>query len=134
VVRRSTFDPYHDVFTMLHADIHDRFKAKIASAYAGKGIPALEEGINDRIRALLELLRRKHLAQPVDLAESTSFFSMDVITRSAFGREFGYLRTDSDVYSFLGGLRGNWAALTIALDTVYPEGVILVMVPEIFRT
>ncbi|KAK9418173.1 putative BcABA1, cytochrome P450 monooxygenase [Seiridium unicorne] len=116
----ARFDPYHDnVFTMLHADQHDRFKAKIASAYAGKGIPALEEGIDDQIRALLDLLRRKYLTQAVDLAEITSFFSMDVITRSAFGREFGYLKTDSDVYGFLGGVRDNWAALAVALDIPY---------------
>ncbi|KAH8193877.1 hypothetical protein TruAng_011957 [Truncatella angustata] len=116
----ARFDPYHDnVFTMLQADTHDRFKAKIAGAYAGKGIPALEEGIDDQIRTLVGLLHRTYLTKPVDLAEITSFFSMDVITRSAFGQEFGYLKTDSDVYGFLGGVRDNWAALAVALDIPY---------------
>lgn len=33
----ARFDPYHDnVFTILGADAHDRFKAKIAGAYGGR--------------------------------------------------------------------------------------------------
>lgn len=69
----------------------------------------------------MHLLRRKYLStpresRPVEFAELTSFFTMDTITRSAFGKEFGYLKTDSDVYGFLAGVRETWPSLAIALD------------------
>lgn len=69
----------------------------------------------------MHLLRRKYLStpresRPVEFAELTSFFAMDTITRSAFGKEFGYLKTDSDVYGFLAGVRETWPSLAIALD------------------
>lgn len=69
----------------------------------------------------MSLLRRKYISTTkethlVEFAELTSFFTMDTITRSAFGKEFGYLKTDSDVYGFLAGVRETWPGLAIALD------------------
>ncbi|KAI1487754.1 BcABA1, cytochrome P450 monooxygenase [Biscogniauxia mediterranea] len=130
----ARFDPYHDnVFTMLDAGVHDRFKAKIAGAYGGRETPELEPGIDDQIVSLLALLRRKYIShdgpgpasadgssdkgyRPVEFAELSSYFSMDVITRAAFGEEFGYLKTDSDIYGFLAGVRETWPDLAVALD------------------
>lgn len=49
----ARFDPYHDnVFTILGADAHDRFKAKIAGAYGGRETPALEPGIDDQVSSV----------------------------------------------------------------------------------
>ncbi|KAK3937750.1 cytochrome P450 [Diplogelasinospora grovesii] len=118
----ARFDPYHDnVFTMLNVEAHDKFKAKIAGAYGGRETPALEPGIDDQINSLIDLLRRKYLSDEkstrlVEFAELSSYFTMDVITRSAFGKEFGYLKTDSDVYGFLGGVRDSWPGIAVALD------------------
>ncbi|KAI1499378.1 pisatin demethylase [Biscogniauxia marginata] len=130
----ARFDPYHDnVFTMLEAGPHDRFKAKIAGAYGGRETPALETGIDIQIASLLDLLRRKYLSsdepspgdekdgsdssyRPVEFSELASYFSMDVITKLAFGEEFGYLKTDSDIYGFLAEVRVTWPGLAVALD------------------
>ncbi|KAI5861641.1 BcABA1, cytochrome P450 monooxygenase [Durotheca rogersii] len=123
----ARFDPYHDnVFTMLEAGTHDRFKAKIAGAYGGRETPALEPGINDQIRALQALIRRKYLSDeatgqyhPVEFAELVSYYTVDVITRSAFGEEFGCLNTDTDVHGFLAAVKESWASLAMALDVPY---------------
>ncbi|KAI1445272.1 BcABA1, cytochrome P450 monooxygenase [Annulohypoxylon stygium] len=123
----ARFDPYHDnVFTLLEAGPHDKFKAKIAGAYGGRETPALEPGINDQINSLLDLLRRKYISNddtgeyhPVDFAELISFYTVDVITRSAFGEEFGCLKTDSDVHGFLASVKESWASIAIALDVPY---------------
>jgi hypothetical protein len=118
----ARFDPYHDnVFTMLNVEAHDKFKARIAGAYGGRETPALEPGIDDQINSLIGLLGRKYLSDEkstrlVEFAELSSYFTMDVITRSAFGKEFGYLKTDSDVYGFLGGVRDSWPGIAVALD------------------
>ncbi|KAI1074636.1 BcABA1, cytochrome P450 monooxygenase [Whalleya microplaca] len=128
----ARFDPYHDnVFTMLQAGPHDKFKAKIAGAYGGRETPALEPGIDDQINALIDLIRRKYVSDDntsslrrVDFAEITSFYTMDVITRSAFGQEFGCLKTDSDVHGFLEGVKESWAGLAIALDVPWIRNIL----------
>ncbi|KAI2619225.1 BcABA1, cytochrome P450 monooxygenase [Hypoxylon sp. NC1633] len=128
----ARFDPYHDnVFTLLEAGPHDKFKAKIAGAYAGRETPALEPGIDDQIKSLLDLVRRKYLSsedssayRPVEFAELISYFTVDVITRSAFGEEFGCLETDSDVHGFLAGVKEGWSGLAIALDVPYIRNIL----------
>ncbi|OTA97460.1 hypothetical protein M434DRAFT_391921 [Hypoxylon sp. CO27-5] len=128
----ARFDPYHDnVFTILEAGPHDKFKAKIAGAYGGRETPALEPGINDQINSLLDLIRRKYISSddlgeyhPVDFAELISFYTVDVITRSAFGEEFGCLKTDSDVHGFLAGVKESWASIAIALDVPYIRNIL----------
>ncbi|KAI1382433.1 BcABA1, cytochrome P450 monooxygenase [Hypoxylon crocopeplum] len=128
----ARFDPYHDnVFTLLEAGPHDKFKAKIAGAYGGRETPAIEPGINDQIISLLDLVRRKYLSSddsseyhPVEFAELISYYTVDVITRSAFGEEFGCLKTDSDVHGFLAGVKESWAGLAIALDVPYIRNIL----------
>ncbi|KAI1395877.1 BcABA1, cytochrome P450 monooxygenase [Hypoxylon fuscum] len=128
----ARFDPYHDnVFTLLEAGSHDKFKAKIAGAYGGRETPALEPGINDQINSLLDLIRRKYISSdnssefhPVEFAELISYYTVDVITRSAFGQEFGCLKTDSDVHGFLAGVKESWAGLAIALDVPHIRNIL----------
>ncbi|KAL7629693.1 hypothetical protein AAE478_001216 [Parahypoxylon ruwenzoriense] len=128
----ARFDPYHDnVFTLLEAGTHDRFKAKIAGAYGGRETPALEPGINDQIRALKDLIRRKYTSddttggfRPVEFAELVSYYTVDVITRSAFGEEFGCLKTDTDVHGFLAAVKESWASLAIALDVPFIRNIL----------
>ncbi|KAI6084808.1 BcABA1, cytochrome P450 monooxygenase [Hypoxylon rubiginosum] len=128
----ARFDPYHDnVFTLLEAGTHDKFKAKIAGAYGGRETPALEPGINDQINSLLDLIRRKYISssdssefRPVEFAELISYYTVDVITRSAFGEEFGCLKTDSDVHGFLASVKESWAGLAVALDVPYIRNIL----------
>jgi hypothetical protein len=39
----------------------------------------------------------------VDFARVVQFFTLDAITKIAYGEAFGFLATDSDVYSAIGG-------------------------------
>lgn len=41
----------------------------------------------------------------VDLARTSMYFTMDVITRLAFGKELGFLSSDSDRYDLLADTR-----------------------------
>ncbi|KAI0124017.1 pisatin demethylase [Xylariales sp. AK1849] len=125
--KAARFDPYHDnVFTILGADKHDRFKAKIAGAYSGRETPGAEVIVDDQIRALLDLLKREYVNKRrlADLAEVTSYFTIDVITRAAFGTEFGCLKTDSDVHGFLDSVKSTWAGIAVALDVPWIRNVL----------
>jgi hypothetical protein len=41
---------------------------------------------------------------------------MDIITRAAFGREFGHLKTDSDVTGFLTEIRDAWPMVSTVAE------------------
>jgi hypothetical protein len=72
----------------------------------------LEHGINDQVKTLIEVLYKRYLTaspeevQPlVNLGTMSCYFTMDVITRLAFGEEVGCLRDEKDHYSFLRGVQ-----------------------------
>lgn len=101
--------PDHDnIFSMLDVATHDRVKAKLLGPYSGRATDAMEPIVDGFVDALIQYIRNK--ARPrdgssasvvVDLAPITVYFTTDIITRVAFGKELGFLRTDSDVYDLL---------------------------------
>lgn len=69
---------------------------------------------------LVQYLRGKiasdqHGASVVDLARVSLYFTMDVITRLAFGEALGFMRTDSDVHALQEHLRAGLKAAFIPL-------------------
>lgn len=102
-------DPYHEgLFSLGDTAAHDRLRAKLSFGYAGKEVPALERDIDEQLAAFVQLIRRKYISgscgtKPFDLATAVQYFTMDAITKVAYGKEFGFLETDSDVYHAIGG-------------------------------
>ncbi|TDZ23894.1 Cytochrome P450 monooxygenase lolP1 [Colletotrichum orbiculare MAFF 240422] len=85
---------------------HDKLKAQVAAGYAGRENNDLEEGINSQIAGIVDLIRRKYISRggdvkPMDLGKVAQYFTLDVITRLGFGRQFGYLATDSDLHDYI---------------------------------
>lgn len=132
----ARFNPYHPtMFTMLDAREHDRTKAKTAGAYGGRETPALEPGVDEQVATLIRVIRDKYVVtapaagQPpqnrlLDLAVMTSFFTMDVITKAAFGEEFGYMKTDEDLYGFLHSIRAFWPTLAMTVDVPWIRNIL----------
>lgn len=129
------------MFTTLDVAAHDKQKAKTASAYSGRDTTALEGGVDDHVRELVELIRKKYLNNEVvananggggarepsrllDFSKIISFFTMDVITRAGFGQEFGYLRADEDLHDFLRSVRENWSVVAVTLDVPWIRSVL----------
>jgi hypothetical protein len=50
---------------------------------------------------LIDVIRSRHLSQPVDFSRLASYFTLDVITDIAFGTPFGYLPTEEDIYDLI---------------------------------
>lgn len=66
----------------------------------------MERTIDTQIAKFIELIETKYLStaqqyRPVDFAEKTQFFTLDVISDLAFGQPFGFLEQDDDVFDFL---------------------------------
>lgn len=51
----------------------------------------------------------------IDLARSSSFFTIDVITRLAFGEEIGCLKSDSDVFHVARAIREMTEIASVSL-------------------
>ncbi|ROW16730.1 hypothetical protein VPNG_01459 [Cytospora leucostoma] len=102
--------------------VHDKRKGQISTAYniSGREIDLLEPSIDEQILVMLDLLRTKYLASSenpypplLDFSDLSSYLTMDIITRAAFGQEFGHMKTDSDVTGFLTRLRGAWPMVSL---------------------
>ena len=67
-----------------------------------KEIEGLEETIDVQVKSLINLRDREYLTtsteyRPVDLTRITQYFTLDVIMPVDFGKQYGYLETNSDV-------------------------------------
>lgn len=100
-------NPYDDsLFNMVDTKQHDQLKAKMSFGYGGKENPSLEAGIDEQLVALVDLIRRKYISsdgnlRPFDLARAAQLFTLDAITRVAYGKAFGYIKTEQDVHGYI---------------------------------
>ena len=84
-------------------ELHNEIKLK---RYSGKDVPTLEADINGQLSNFKDLIRRKYLSTvgkttPMDLGKTVQYFTIDSITKLAFGREWGFLAADSDTNAFI---------------------------------
>lgn len=119
------FNPNHDnLLTILDPKAHKVAKSKSAAAYSGRETTGLESAVDVQVKVLLNVLRtrfattegpgkEKHL---VDLGKVSSYFTMDVISRLAFGQDFGYLTEMVDHYDFFAVLRDLWPRMSTCAD------------------
>jgi hypothetical protein len=100
-------DPY--VHSMISTDddaLHHDIKSRAAASYSGKDVPTLEGDIDGQVENFKRLIRSKYLStaestKPMDLAAGVQYFTLDAITKTAFGNEWGFLAADSDINSFI---------------------------------
>ena len=96
----------HALFTELDTRIHDKMRAQMANAYTKKENPQLESNIDEQINSFVDLIRRKYISsgsdlRPLDLARRCQLFTLDVITRIAYGYALGFLSRDGDVDGYI---------------------------------
>ncbi|ROW15878.1 hypothetical protein VPNG_02637 [Cytospora leucostoma] len=101
---------HENMFSTIDVPEHDKVKAKLAGAYGGRETLALEPIVDNFMTVLVQYLRTKCAQDPdlntvVELASVINYFTMDVITRVAFGREFGFLERDTDAHGILAANR-----------------------------
>ncbi|KAI8966553.1 cytochrome P450 monooxygenase [Daldinia sp. FL1419] len=99
------FAPGHDsMFSIASNREHDRRKAKTIKGYNGRENSDLELAVDSQVASFIDIVRRKHLSKshghPVDLALLSRYFTLDVITRLAYGQPFGFLDADGDLYEY----------------------------------
>lgn len=113
------FNPYHDnLFAILDPSQHRVARARVHSGYTGRETgSAVENTVDGQLGRLVQLLRRKYTKSTgdvplLDIGRTSNFFAMDVITKLAFGEEFGYL-DEKDHFGFLQELHALWPWLCL---------------------
>ncbi|OHW97442.1 pisatin demethylase [Colletotrichum incanum] len=119
------FNPYHDnMFSILNPREHQMAKSRRLAAYSGRETPDLEIGMDGLVKTLIHMIEARYTS-PIkdsqgppllDLGRTSCYFTLDVITRLAFGKEFGYLDSENDHFGFLGSLHDLWPQMSTCAD------------------
>lgn len=93
--------------------------------YGGRETLAMEPIVDEILHSLIRHIRVKALTAdksththpvPIDFSTVVNYFTVDVITRIAFGREFGCLESNSDVHGLLAAMSAAMKAYTIPIS------------------
>ncbi|KAH9900101.1 cytochrome P450 [Xylariomycetidae sp. FL2044] len=112
-------DPYiPSGIAIMDTATHDKMKAQLSFGYGGKENPTVEDDVDTQVNGLLGLIRRKYLSsdstyRPMDFALAVNYFTLDALTKIAYGKEFGYMETDSDVFQYIETSRNNVCNLAL---------------------
>lgn len=68
--------------------------------YNGRDIDTLESDIDGQILHLVDLIKDKYPKTPMDIAEVTRFFTLDVLSKIAFGEAFGFMAANKDLWDY----------------------------------
>ncbi|CAK7568169.1 MAG: hypothetical protein SEPTF4163_006152 [Sporothrix epigloea] len=110
--RGLRMDPYRDsTFSTLDDAVHGELRTKMLPGYGGKDVDGLHEAIDAQVNGFIKLLEDKYLAgdptknnapyRTVDIARKVQFFTLDVISKIAFGDAFGCLKNDIDMFGYI---------------------------------
>ncbi|KAI0810414.1 cytochrome P450 [Xylaria sp. FL0064] len=95
------------VVSLRDEEQHRTLRAKMGTAFGGKENEGFgfSAGIDRQILGLVNLIGAKYLStttmyRPVQFFRKVSFFALDVIGDISFGRPFGFLSQDTDLYQY----------------------------------
>lgn len=95
---------------------HDQMKAKVMVGYSGRDVD-LERIVDEQIAKFADVMRSKHVPRnKVDFADLSRFFTLDVITRIAYGKEFGWVEADKDLYGYSAQVNGFASLASLMAD------------------
>lgn len=86
---------------------HDELRRKMASGYAGKENPSLEQDIDECVVDFIKLIDRKYVnvhatrGVRMDLARKIQYFTSDIMSKLAFDAKFNDLSDDKDNFGYI---------------------------------
>lgn len=109
-----------NVVSLVDERKHLERRNRMAPGYSGKENLHLEQDVDEQLLKLFDLINSKYLAQPeegifrtVDLSRITSFFTLDTISKVAFGTTFAFLDRDEDPFGYLKNLEQFLPAIIV---------------------
>jgi len=68
--------------------------------YSGKEVENLESDVDSLVLELIQLIKREYTGKVMDFARLAQYFTLDVLSKVAFGTAFGYLEANEDLYDY----------------------------------
>lgn len=96
---------HSNLATILEIAPHDKAKAKMSAAYAGRDNMDMERRVEAKIMHLKDVIRQRYVCEgdevkSVDLARLSYYFTLDVITDLSYSESFGFLDAEGDLYNY----------------------------------
>ncbi|KAJ4345385.1 uncharacterized protein N0V89_011515 [Didymosphaeria variabile] len=93
-------------------DKHNDMRSRMSFGYSGKENVHLEKDIDDLILEMINLIQKEYITKSeedlfrcMDLAKVTSYFTLDIISKVAFGEPFGFLAANDDPFGYAANLK-----------------------------
>lgn len=107
--------------SIIDTALHDKIKAKLAHGYSGRDNINVEAAVDSVVVKFAEVIRDRHISTPkqpkfVDLGQIVRYFTLDVITRLAYGSAFGFLEAEGDLYNYTKSVDRFLLLLSLAMD------------------
>ncbi|KAL2157858.1 hypothetical protein VTH06DRAFT_4911 [Thermothelomyces fergusii] len=117
----TALDPYvPSMLNTLDTATHDKIKAMTAPGYSGRENAALEPDLDSVIGELVDKIRTKYAAanpddtKPMlDLSAMVEYFTLDSISKLAFGEKFGFIEADSDLHGYRAAVQSIFMNMAI---------------------
>ncbi|KAK3389819.1 cytochrome P450 [Podospora didyma] len=116
-------DPYqHTMISSPDTAFHDDVKARTAAGFSGREVPSMEKDVDEQVASLVRLIGEKYVSttekvvKPMDWAMVAQYFTLDSLTKVAYGKAFGYLESDSDVYEYIKTVEGSTVYFALCSD------------------
>ncbi|KAK1757192.1 cytochrome P450 monooxygenase lolP1 [Echria macrotheca] len=100
---------YNNIVSERDETKHKALRAAMAGGYLGRetgSLAGIEACLDRQLRAFIALIETKYISEPgtirpLDFAIKSQFFALDVISELSFGRAFGFLVEDRDLYDYV---------------------------------
>ena len=78
----------------------------------------MEDDIDNQLLRFFDLVESKYVSddssfRPIELSRTLSYFTLDVISKVAFGQEFGFIEADDDPYGYIANLQEFLPAIIV---------------------
>ncbi|KAK7613908.1 pisatin demethylase [Phyllosticta paracitricarpa] len=125
-----------NVVSLRDEALHSKFRKSLAPGYSGKDTTSLEKSVDDCLVQLVEFLKTHYVSSDkkyvkADLARITTFFTLDVISTVAFGKQFGFMETNADPFGYIEHIQEAFPFMHILM--LYPEINNILRIPFIQR-
>jgi len=92
-----------------------------SSQYSGRDVENFETLVDENIAALIQLVDGYASGEhkPMDFGRKAQYFTLDVISSVAYGKAFGYMSTDSDLYAYIENIEK--ALPFVLIGTIFPS-------------
>lgn len=98
--------------------VHSDIRTRMAPGYSGKENLHVEKDVDDQLLALFGLIEDQYLStdsslRPADLGQILTYFTLDVISKVAFGQAFGFVEANEDPYGYIANLQEFLPAIIV---------------------